>query len=80
MVIFMSNAQLVEIATLECKKQNLKKSDLYEYCGVSHSFFSDLVKKDVSPSIDKVCKIADFLDVSIDYLVGRTDNPSSHHL
>ena len=27
------------------------------------------------PKLDNVIKIADFFDVSIDYLVGRTDNP-----
>lgn len=27
------------------------------------------------PSIENLIKIADYLDVSIDYLVGRTDNP-----
>lgn len=28
-----------------------------------------------SPSVDKVKKVADYFNVSIDYLVGRTDNP-----
>lgn len=27
------------------------------------------------PKLDNVVKIADYFDVSIDYLVGRTDNP-----
>ena len=33
------------------------------------------LKKGQIPSIEKIIKIADYLDVSIDYLVGRTDNP-----
>ncbi|MCL2531764.1 MAG: helix-turn-helix transcriptional regulator [Oscillospiraceae bacterium] len=28
------------------------------------------------PGFDKLVALADFFDVSIDYLVGRTDNPS----
>lgn len=27
------------------------------------------------PKLENVIKLADFFDVSIDYLVGRTDNP-----
>jgi transcriptional regulator with XRE-family HTH domain len=32
--------------------------------------------KKSNPSIDKVEKVSDFLNVSTDYLLGRTDNPS----
>ena len=27
---------------------------------------------------DSLARIADYLDVSVDYLLGRTDNPESH--
>lgn len=33
-----------------------------------------------SIAFDSLAKIADYLDCSIDYLVGRTDNPDSHKL
>lgn len=32
--------------------------------------------KKSNPSIDKLQKVSDFLDVSTDYLLGRTDNPN----
>lgn len=32
--------------------------------------------KKSNPSIDKLQKVSDFLDVSTDYLLGRTDNPA----
>ncbi len=30
------------------------------------------------PTYDILISLADYFDVSIDYLVGRTDNPNSH--
>ena len=30
------------------------------------------------PSADKLAELADFLDCSIDYLVGRSDDPTRH--
>ena len=31
-----------------------------------------------SIAFDSLAKIADYLDCSVDYLIGRTDNPDSH--
>ena len=31
-------------------------------------------------AFDSLAKIADYLDCSVDYLLGRTDNPDSHKL
>ena len=31
-----------------------------------------------SIAFDSLAKIADYLDCSVDYLLGRTDNPNSH--
>ena len=30
------------------------------------------------PAVDKVAKVARYFDVSVDYLIGNTDNPQSH--
>lgn len=30
------------------------------------------------PSGDKILRVANYLDVSVDYLLGNTDNPQSH--
>ena len=32
------------------------------------------------PNYDAIIKLADYFDVSTDYLLGRTDNPNSHKL
>ena len=44
-------------------------------CNISKSFIYDIEKRNMSPSCDKISRIADYLDVSVDYLLGRTDNP-----
>lgn len=31
-----------------------------------------------SPSFEVLCALADYFDVSLDYLVGRSDNPERH--
>ena len=35
----------------------------------------DNIKQGKRPSIDRIMELADYFDCSIDYLVGRTDNP-----
>ncbi|MGJ8731422.1 helix-turn-helix domain-containing protein [Listeria aquatica] len=52
----------ITIAELE-RRTDLKNSTIYRW---------DTNK----PSIDKIQKVADYFDVSTDYLLGRTDDPS----
>ena len=47
-------------------------------CKIRKSFIYDLEKRDYTPSIFIIESIANFFDCSIDYLMGRTDNPDSH--
>lgn len=37
-------------------------------------------KNGTIPNGETLLKIADYLDCSIDYLLGRTNNPNSHNL
>lgn len=58
------------------EEKHLKQSDLADYIGISNSSVSDWKKKGSIPSADKIAKISEFLDVSIDYLLGKADNPN----
>lgn len=40
----------------------------------------DNMKRGRLPSVDKIQSIAEYFDCSVDYLLGRTDNPNSHKL
>ena len=56
------------------KQKKLSKNKLLQNVQLNKSVF-DNMKKGQIPSIDKIHIIADYLDCSIDYLVGRTDVP-----
>lgn len=53
--------------------RHMNKSDFAKAVGVSSGNLSDWANGRSQPSVDKLIKIADFFDVSIDYLVGRDD-------
>lgn len=76
----MQNQQIAENIKTKCKEKNISVSFLLRSCSVHSGFLYDLEKRDKTPKIDTLEKIADYLGCSIDYLVGRTENPDSHKL
>lgn len=74
----MYNLQIVEHRIMEIATTNhLSKNQLLKNAGLNKSLF-DNMKKGQIPSIEKIHKIANYLDCSVDYLLGRTQNPMSH--
>lgn len=59
------------------KKITLKS--IFEECGLGRNTMAHLIDGK-SIAHDSLAKIADYLDCSVDYLLGRTDNPNSHKL
>lgn len=72
----MNNVQIADLISKECKRKNIKISELLQDCNINHSFISDIRHKNRAPSVDKISVIADYLGVSVDYLLGRTENPN----
>ena len=62
-------------AYAKCKKIALKT--IFEECGMGRNSMAHLTAGK-SLAYDSLAKIADQLDCSVDYLLGRTDNPLSH--
>lgn len=62
----------------ESKQQKIKLRDLLDACGLGINALSQLSDKKGLSSVS-LARIADYLDCSVDYLLGRTDNPKSHH-
>lgn len=54
------------------KKKSLSQAALGKIIGTSGDVIGRYERGDISPSIDVVSKISEALEVSIDYLVGKT--------
>lgn len=56
------------------KKRGIPLAKLEESLGYSTNYFYTLKTK--TPNADRLQEIADYFNVSTDYLLGRTDNPA----
>ena len=72
----MSNAQIAAKIKQTCKKKNITISQLLEKCEIRKSLIYDLENSDYTPSVATINAIADYLNVSVDYLLGRTGDPN----
>lgn len=60
------------------KSKNISMKELGENIGISDEAIRLMEKSKRSPSFEVLCALADFFNVSIDYLVGRSDDPERH--
>lgn len=51
---------------------------MLEDCGLNKNMLQTMKNRGSMPKADNLAKIADYLDCSVDYLLGRTDNPHAH--
>ena len=63
-------------ALLKAKNETVGK--MLKECGLSINTLSSMQAGGYYPRIEAICKIADYLDCSVDYLLGRTNNPNAH--
>ena len=57
------------------KKQGISLNTLEDRVGLGKNYIYSLKNKK-TPSAEHISKIADYFNVSTDYLLGRTDNPT----
>ena len=53
--------------------KDLKQDDVAKALGIKQQQYSEYERGTVLISIEKLDKLADFYDTSVDYLIGRTD-------
>lgn len=63
-----------EIIKELCKKHGISLNTLEENLGYSRNTIYSLKKQ--KPNAERIAEIADYFNVSTDYLLGRTDNPN----
>ena len=61
--------------TMLRKERHLTQVQMAEKLGVSRPSYTCYEIGNAFPPIATLCKLADMFNVSLDYLVGRTDNP-----
>lgn len=69
---------LFERISYLAKKQGLSVFDLAEKLNLSRNSIYSWKKS--SPKAETLEKVAEYFDVTTDYLLGRTDNPNSNNL
>ncbi len=74
----MNNAKTALIIKELCKKNKISVSKLLSETSIRKNLIYDMEKRDWTPPVSILEKIADYLNCSVDYLLGRTDNPNSH--
>ena len=71
----MNNIQCANIIKKYCKQQGVTITTLLAECNIRKSLIYDMEKRDKTPSAEVFELIANYLNCSVDYLLGRTDCP-----
>lgn len=57
------------------KRKKLKQREMAEYLGITSRSYQQYEGGKRRPDYETLVAIADYLDVTLDYLFGRTDEP-----
>ena len=76
MVLFMFNSsQVAERIKSTARSRGILVKDLLASCELSKNTLSSMKSGGFFPRAESIVSIADYLDCSVDYLLGRTDKP-----
>ena len=60
------------------KEKNVTQSSVALAIGCIEQYYQKIEYGKVKPSYDKIVLLADYFEVSTDYLLGRSNNPLQH--
>ena len=64
----------VRLKELRLSKK-LSQAAIGEIIGIKAQAINDMEHRRIKTTLDRAISLADYFDVSLDYLVGRSDNP-----
>lgn len=73
-----NSSNVADKINLILKNKNISQKTMLKDCKLNKNIISTMLSRGSMPKADNLAKIADYLDCSVDYLLGRTDNPQSH--
>ncbi len=77
----MKNSQELAITIKNiAKSKHITIGNMLADCNLSVNTLSSMQSGGYFPRVEALAKIADYLDCSIDFLLGRTNNPNSHKI
>ena len=72
--------ETADVIKSTAKSRKVSISKLLSDCELNKNALYTMQSSGYFPRVEALAKIADYLNVSVDYLLGRTDNPNSHKL
>lgn len=73
----MNNPQMTaERIEMLAKNKNISVSAMLSELGMNKNALFTMKNSGYLPRIESLCKFANYFGVSVDYLIGRTDNPN----
>lgn len=75
----MKNLDIFSIRVKELRvARDITQSQLGDAIGIKKQAINDIEHGRTKTTLDKARLLADYFDVSLDYLVGRSDDPTRH--
>ena len=57
------------------EQRGLRQADMAQQIGMSRQAYCSYENDKREPDLSTLCKLSDYFDVSVDYLIGNTDDP-----
>ncbi len=69
----MDNKQTANIIKVLAKEKGTNPTNVFQKIGISKNFIHNLIKQGSKPSVESIEKLADYFNVSTDYILGREE-------